>query len=691
MKKLASLFLLIFSLCLLACNNKKEYKLIINDDFDILISELDEYYSEGVTLQLKVKVDEYYKTGIIVNDEVLVAKESTDDYNLFEYTFSNHDVTIFTTRNGYIYKKCKEPHEFDEGVIIDVPGGGQELLYTCKKCGERKSEDIKVSKEITDFSAQYIRTGYKKIVNEYTIIGYKAGLESYYKNNKDYYDLERKEITSAIDSTIGFLDVCDKYDIEFFKEKSLIIIPLIETSGSILHTVESLSIVNDTLKINIKSNIPYVCTDDMAGWHIIVEVNSSDIKNIDRVEIYKDDVLINPSLKIRQLSDWYPFLDNIKVDEIKEVQFINSMGSVAPGVLQNTEFSQDKEDIKKVLEYLKNAKLEITSFTDLEKVTTGEGTNYYNIITSDKTYKVYLSKFLFRNNEWYKLDFEKVELDNVVYANNILCYNENFEVRYNLSKVLEIDFVDELMFKEYDNGNEYYMSDGLTILEDSLGSILIRIIDKNHFQYDNKYYEILGVKNFDEILNKVAFSSLLLKNNIITIVDLSTNEVLAKVTYRHGQSLLASDIITILGNDTISKKALYLDNECKQLLGESVEVSNDLTIYLTDAISKKDVYFGLYGFFKSSLNPCPSFTLYNDNKFIFTFNGLSSYIGYGTYEVVDEYLYLKESVDYYWVFKIEDSYSLIYDEEMSKASNHMGDFTHGSEFVYIETNDGALK
>lgn len=690
MKKLASLFLLIFSLCLLACNNKKEYKLIINDDFDILLSELNEYYIEGVTLQLKVKRDKFDRTGIMVNDEVLEEKESTDDYNLFEFTFPNHDVTIFTTRNGYIYKECKDNHEFDEGVITDVPGGGKQLLYTCKKCGERKVEDIKVSKEITDFSAQYIRTGYNNVVEDYTIIGYKAALESYYKNNKDYYDLERREVSGAIDSTIGFFDACDKYDVEFFKEKSLIIMPLTMTSSSIIPTVESLNITNNTFKINIKSNIPNICDDAMEGWHIILEVNSNVLEDIDIVEIYKDDVLINSNLEIRKLSDWYPFLDSIKVDEIKEVQFINSRGSVAPGTLQDAFFSQDKEDIKKVLEYLKNAKLELISKDEVE-FATGSGTDYYNIITSDKTYKVYLSKFLSRNNEWYKSNFEKVELDKVVYANNILCYNENFEVSYNLSKVFEIDFVDELMFKEYDNGNEYYMSDGLTISDNFLGSILIRIIDKNHFQYDNKYYEVLGVKNFDEIINKVAFSSLLLKNNIVTIIDLSTNEVLVKVTYRNGQSLLASDIMTILGNDAISKKALYLDNECKQLLGESVEVSNDLTIYLTDAISKKDVYFGLYGFFKSSLNPCPSFTLYNDNKFIFTFNGLSSYIGHGTYEVVDEYLYLKESEDYYWVFKIEDSYKLIYDEEMSKASNHMGDFTHGSEFVYIETNDDALK
>lgn len=691
MKKLASLFLLIFSLCLLACNNKKEYKLIINDDFDILLSELDEYYSEGVTLQLKVKKDKFDRNGIMVNEEVLEEKESTDDYNLFEFTFPRHDVTVFTTRNGYIYKECKDNHEFDEGVITDVPGGGKQLVYTCKKCGERKYEDIKVSKEITDFGAQYIRTGYNKVVEDYTIIGYKAALESYYKNNKYYYDLERREVSGAIDSTIGFLDACDKYDVEFFKEKSLIIVPLTMTSSSIIPTVESLNITNNTLKINIKSNIPNICDDAMEGWHIILEIDSSDLEDIDIVEIYKDDCLINTSLETRKLSDWYPFLDSINVDEIKEVQFINSRGSVAPGVLQEAFFSQDKEDIKKVLEYLKNAKLEITSFSDLEKVTPGEGTNYYNIITSDKTYKVYLSKFLFRNNEWYKSDFEKVELNKVVYANNILCYNENFEVSYNLSKVFEIDFVDELMFKEYDNGNEYYMSDGLTIFDDSLGSILIRIIDKNHFQYNNKYYEVLGIKNFDEILNKVALSSLLVKNNIVNIVDLSTNEVLAKVTYRNGQSLLASDIITILGNDVYSKKALYLDKECKTLLGESVEVSNDLTIYLTDAIFKKDIYFGQYGFFKSSLNPCPSFTLYSDNTFIFTFNALSSYIGHGTYEVVDEYLYLKESEDYYWVFEIEDSYKLIYDEEKSKASNHMGDFTQGSEFVYIETNDGALK
>ncbi|MBQ9920945.1 MAG: hypothetical protein IJO52_02070, partial [Clostridia bacterium] len=66
-----------------------------------------------------------------------------------------------------------------------------------------------------EFSAQYIRTdGYHDGVRYpvATVIHSVDELNAYYEANKDKYSLERRTDTIYSDSTIGFLDACDKYD-----------------------------------------------------------------------------------------------------------------------------------------------------------------------------------------------------------------------------------------------------------------------------------------------------------------------------------------------------------------------------------------------------------------------------------------------------------------------------------------------
>ncbi|MBQ6019220.1 MAG: dockerin type I repeat-containing protein [Clostridia bacterium] len=126
------------------------------------------------------------------------------------------------------------------------------------------------------FEAQYIRTngGYAENVSYpvVTTIKNRAELDAYYEKYKGTYDLERHERVYA-DTTIGFLDACDKYDDAFFAKNDLILVLTEEPSGSIRHLVRSVKTDDfGGVEIVIERGLPSVGTDDMAEWHIMVSL-----------------------------------------------------------------------------------------------------------------------------------------------------------------------------------------------------------------------------------------------------------------------------------------------------------------------------------------------------------------------------------------------------------------------------------
>ena len=148
------------------------------------------------------------------------------------------------------------------------------------------------------FEAQYIRTnGYSedRAYPFHVIINSKEELKAYYKANKHLFDLERKEKVYS-DTTIGFLDACDKYDDKYFERQNLVLIVLEEGSGSVRHKITEVcphSDENGQLNgwdISVDRIVPEVGTDDMAQWHIFLEVQMGDVIKSD------DDVWINGKL-----------------------------------------------------------------------------------------------------------------------------------------------------------------------------------------------------------------------------------------------------------------------------------------------------------------------------------------------------------------------------------------------------------
>ena len=143
--------------------------------------------------------------------------------------------------------------------------------FTVTRTGDSGRE---VQKSFINFNPQYIRTdGYREDVDYpvVKIIRSVDGLKAYYNASKDKYDLERKDKVYS-DTTIGFLDACDKYNEAYFEKQILVMVLLEEGSGSNRHNVDNVKLGSDgKLYISIRSIIPEVGTSDMAAWHILIE------------------------------------------------------------------------------------------------------------------------------------------------------------------------------------------------------------------------------------------------------------------------------------------------------------------------------------------------------------------------------------------------------------------------------------
>lgn len=143
-----------------------------------------------------------------------------------------------------------------------------------------------------DFSVQYIRTdGYHDGVRYpvVAVIHSVDELTAYYEANKDKYSLERRTGTIYSDSSIGFLDACDKYDEEYFEDQILLMVLLEEGSGSIRHKVTRVANGIDGITVDITTIVPEVGTCDMAEWHILIEPETGVFaEDADDITVYID-------------------------------------------------------------------------------------------------------------------------------------------------------------------------------------------------------------------------------------------------------------------------------------------------------------------------------------------------------------------------------------------------------------------
>lgn len=196
------------------------------------------------------------------NDKLFEGLENGDKVWVLHYGIE----TTYPARTG-AYAVWK----LEDGDVDDIP---KEVLESLCELGWLSQVE---STEAVSFEAQYIRTdGYHESM-EYPmvrVIHSVEELKAYYDSNKDIYNLERRDKVYA-DTTIGFLDACDKYNESYFEKQFLVLVLLEEGSGSIRHEVTEVELVKtdqkQELAVNIIIKVPEIGTDDMAEWHIFVE------------------------------------------------------------------------------------------------------------------------------------------------------------------------------------------------------------------------------------------------------------------------------------------------------------------------------------------------------------------------------------------------------------------------------------
>ncbi len=181
------------------------------------------------------------------------------------------------------------------GAIDESSSVSDELSSESSKPISLESDEIfigntEVGPYDLDINVQYIRTNGITASVEFpstVIIKTSKQLNEYYEEFKDDFYLGRVDKVYS-DTTIGFLDACDKYTDEFFNENYLVFVRLREGSGSIRHAVTRLTYggyrpseveyQNDYSDINLDVRIahysPEEQTCDMAEWHIILEISN---------------------------------------------------------------------------------------------------------------------------------------------------------------------------------------------------------------------------------------------------------------------------------------------------------------------------------------------------------------------------------------------------------------------------------
>lgn len=248
--------------------NNTPYEVLYGESFDIQ-REKDGEWQSCVTIDNLA----FNMIGYMLSDGKSQAKDYglTDIFDVYEngkYRFKT-DCSIYESGKNGERTECELWVEFTVSRVGDTSG------------------DVK--KNFVDFGVQYVRTnGYHGDV-KYPIVKIIRSVEelnAYYEESKDKYDLERKE-TVYSDTTIGFLDACDKYDEAYFEKQVLIMVLLEEGSGSIRHNVDNVKLGSDgKLYIAIRTISPEIGTADMAEWHILIEPEEGvDVKSEDDVVV----------------------------------------------------------------------------------------------------------------------------------------------------------------------------------------------------------------------------------------------------------------------------------------------------------------------------------------------------------------------------------------------------------------------
>ncbi len=130
------------------------------------------------------------------------------------------------------------------------------------------------------FAVQYVPVAWNESMNgKHQLFQNRQQLDEFIENY-EYADNDFATFSNLLYNHRGeptaFSTAIKRYDDAFFQDSVVVLISLEEGSGSISHKVKSCELTNDSIVIDLDTYTPTILTDDMALWHILIEIEKGD-------------------------------------------------------------------------------------------------------------------------------------------------------------------------------------------------------------------------------------------------------------------------------------------------------------------------------------------------------------------------------------------------------------------------------
>ena len=227
------------------------------------------------------------------------------------------------------------------------------------------------------------------------------------------------------------------------------------------------------------------------------------VEGYDRVIKFKCDNSSSEWTKYQKdMSYFYPWVNNVSIDDISSIRYEISNGSLGPNHFRNIYYSLSNNDINNAYKFLSNKLWYSNSDLIIEGGTSEKTMTYYlkdgtskSISTTNKVISFTSSNYLVENefiepneNHEHRFAFNR-------YGNEINAVaTSNSTWKYKIKNFYDIEFIELLNDEEYENLEAVFTISGYPSTE-------ILIYSRDTFSYNSKMYKIVSNENFSEVIN----------------------------------------------------------------------------------------------------------------------------------------------------------------------------------------------
>ena len=204
----------------------------------------------------------------------------------------------------------------------------------------------------------------------------------------------------------------------------------------------------------------------------------------------------------KDMSYFYPWVNNVSVDDISSIRYEISNTSLGPNHFRNIYYSLSNNDINYAYKFLSNKLWCSNSDLIIEGGTSEKTMTYYfkdgtsqSISTTNKGISFTSSNYLVENEfiepkESYEHRFAYNRYGNEI--NAVAISNSTWE--YKIANFYDIEFIELLNDEEYENLEAVFTISGYPSTD-------ILIYNRDIFYCNDKMYKIVSNENFSEVIN----------------------------------------------------------------------------------------------------------------------------------------------------------------------------------------------